>query len=156
MQIFALFLSSLREYDTLNSYFTFCFLTSRIELIILKHTIICLCKVKLIVLIFSFLVLSSLFPKALTLMCAIYVLGWYVSWKDSVILCRFPFGIYVNNAKLLLSSYFFFHSTPFLKFMFLCIHLVLTAAGFFMVCIHHILLLHSHNDRTVQPPTPCF
>ena len=91
---------------------------------------------------FSFLLFPSFdgtASKALTLICAVYVLGWYVSERNI-------------NDPLLLLSISFFHSTQFLKFMFLYIHLVLTAAGFSSVCIYHILLIHSQADRHLGCP----
>lgn len=72
-----------------------------------------------------------------------------VCLRDGVVLCMSPLGIYVDNAKLLPSVFFFFHSTLFLKFMFLYAHLVMATAAFFSLCTHPILVLHSHDDRHV-------
>ena len=48
------------------------------------------------------------------------------------------FERYINDAILLLSFYFFFLLTLFLKFLFLYTHLILKAAGFFSVCIYRV------------------
>lgn len=124
----------------------------RIALIISIHTIACLCKARFIVLIFLSYFSLSLFPKAVILICVMSALGWYVSLKGSVAVCRSPLRICINNVIYCSASF----TQHFLKFMFLYIHLVLTATSFFSICIHHILLLHFHNDRhldCLQLPT---
>lgn len=59
-----------------------------IELVILRHTAICLCKAKLIVyfIFLSILILTPSFDgkalKTLTVICVIYFLRWHVFLKD--------------------------------------------------------------------------